>query len=925
MPILTLFALLMHKHIPLKVEHLLPVTDPDDQYIYADKNTGGISSVDWLDEKKLNFRCNMIESDVDEYCAFVRKLGDGEVVGLDLTNYKGFRTKINYTGNQSHLRLFIRHFDSQFSQNPKYQSIVIKTKEFENEVDVEFESFSVAPWWILEVNLPHSSTLTQFSNVILIGIDLPAPVAFGYSEFQIEYFDLYGEWITKEQWYFAIAIFWIIAFVLLGIYRFLHLEHKSAIQINQSKNALRTSEERLNIALVGGREGIWELDIEAQLIYIERGGCEISQINEKQITMSLVDFQNIIHLEDKKRVKLYFDSFDLSKDNNIFGVEFRTTREIDNDYCWLQLKGALAQSNDKEDSKKIIGTIANITDDKKADEQLQLYASAFNNSTSGISILDKRFFIVATNKAFSHITGFSFEEVIGKPPTFITLNNNPLATPENVDKQIADRGFWTSEIISRNKNGEHFIMDVELNPVINNNKNITHYVCIFSDVTKKKKSEEDLWTMANHDILTGLPNRGLFRKKLEKTILKTNRDNETMALLFLDLDKFKQVNDTLGHEAGDELLKKIASFLNKSIHKGDTVARLGGDEFAIILENIGEKKNIERIANQLMEPFIDGFYINNKNSGVGLSIGISLYPQNADNSDNLLRCADTAMYHSKTHEDEKINFYSISMSEHINRRNLLEQELRIAIETNDESLCIYFQPQINVKTSTVIGFEALSRWIHPTLGTISPEEFIPIAEDSGLIIPLGRRVIRQACQQLKQCHAQGYNDLRIAVNISAKQFLLANVPLDVLEIIESENIDAKYLELELTESLVVDNPEKTIVMLTALKEMGIRLSIDDFGTGYSSLSYLSQFPLDILKIDKSFINQMETNNKGLALTQTIIAIAHNLSLEVVAEGVETEQQLNLLRKLSCEYVQGYFFSKPIPASEITSLLEKKWD
>jgi EAL domain-containing protein (putative c-di-GMP-specific phosphodiesterase class I) len=283
------------------------------------------------------------------------------------------------------------------------------------------------------------------------------------------------------------------------------------------------------------------------------------------------------------------------------------------------------------------------------------------------------------------------------------------------------------------------------------------------------------------------------------------------------------------------------------------------------------------------------------------------------------------MYHSKTHEDEKINFYSISMSEHINRRNLLEQELRIAIETNDESLCIYFQPQINVKTSTVIGFEALSRWIHPTLGTISPEEFIPIAEDSGLIIPLGRRVIRQACQQLKQCHAQGYNDLRIAVNISAKQFLLANVPLDVLEIIESENIDAKYLELELTESLVVDNPEKTIVMLTALKEMGIRLSIDDFGTGYSSLSYLSQFPLDILKIDKSFINQMETNNKGLALTQTIIAIAHNLSLEVVAEGVETEQQLNLLRKLSCEYVQGYFFSKPIPASEITSLLEKKWD
>lgn len=792
MPLLTLLALFMHSIIPLKVTQLLPSENPGDRYTYADQNSGGLSTVVWLDEPRRLFRCEMKSSNIDPYCAFARKLGNGENAGINLDEYQGFRTKIHYTGKQPQLRIFMRHFDPEFADandvaSAKFQSVDIATHEFTSEVDIKFHEFVVDPWWLQQSKLPRVSSYAEFSNIIMIGIEIPAPIVLERHDFEIESFTLYGEWITKEQWYFGIALFWIAALITTAAIRFIRLTHLK----RSNEVALRSSEERLNLALYGGQEGIWEIDTNSRKIYIERGGCAIPQLHGEKTVMPLNEFESLIHVEDKRRVRQYFNRFPLGN-GDVFDTEFRLTSNSDN-FNWLQLTGHSIHDN------TITGTIR--------------------------------------------------------------------------------------------------------------------------DITKEKKAKEDLWTLANHDILTSLPNRGLFIKKLNEAIHNSSRSNGIMALLFLDLDKFKHVNDTQGHEAGDKLLKKVAAFLINLVQEGDTVARFGGDEFAVILKDASNQKNIERIAEKLIKPFSDGFKINKKHTVVGASIGIGIYPKDASNAEELLRCADTAMYHSKTSGRNKASFYNSAMRDQINRKNQLEHALRQALKNNDGTLSLHYQPRVNIETGEIVSFEALSRWDFPELGTVPPSEFISIAEDSGLIVEFGNNTLEQACRQLKIWHDAGHPDLRIAVNISPMQFLLSNVPANVLKILQKVQLEPQHLELELTENLIVHNPEKTITMLNALKAMGIKLSIDDFGTGYSSLSYLSQFPLDILKIDKSFIHQMNKTKKGSALAQSVIAIAHSLDLEVIAEGVETKAQFDQLKELHCEYVQGYYFSKPVPASEISTLLK----
>lgn len=789
MPLLTLLALFMHTLIPLKTTQLLPAENPGDRYTYADQNSGGLSTAIWLDESRRLFRCEMRQSSIDPYCAFARKLGNGEDLGIRLDEYQGLKIKINYIGKQPQLRVFMRHFDPKFADandvvSAKFQSVDIATREFASEVDIKLHEFVVDPWWLQQVKLPRAFSYAEFSNIIILGIEIPAPIVMGQHDFEIVSFTLYGEWVTKEQWYFGIALSWIVVLILIAIMRFIGLKRSSA-------SALRTSEERLNLALQGGREGIWEINNDNRKIYIERGGCVIPQLPDEQTIMSLAEFEKLIHADDKQRVRKYFNSFSFGG-GNVFNTEFRFVSKHKR-YNWLQLIGHSIHD------KTITGTIR--------------------------------------------------------------------------------------------------------------------------DITKEKKDKENLWMLANHDILTGLPNRGLFIKKLNEAIHNSSRTHSIVALLFLDLDKFKHVNDTQGHEAGDKLLKKVASFLSHLIDKDDTVARFGGDEFAIILNNAVDIKFIDRIAEKLIKPFNEGFCINKKNTGVGASVGIGLFPDHANTAEELLRCADMAMYHAKTDGYNKVRFYEVTMRDQLHRKNLLEQSLRQALNDNNDELVLYYQPRVEIKTGKIVSFEALSRWSLPELGAIPPSEFIAIAEESELIVKLGKNSLEQACKQLKLWHQAGFPDLRVAVNVSPIQFLRSNVPVDVLKILKKTDLEPRYLELELTENLIVNNPEKTIAMLSTLKAMGVRLSIDDFGTGYSSLSYLSQFPLDILKIDKSFIQQMNQTKKGSALTQSVIAIAHSLELEVIAEGVETKEQLEQLQELQCEYVQGYYFSKPIPAHEIDALLK----
>lgn len=688
-------------------------------------------------------------------------------------------------------------------------------------------------------------------------------------------------------------------------------------QIQNRELLLRNSEERLGMALWGSGEGLWEYRLLNGSIFLDNMSCRILGLSNSEITTDFTVFSRSIHGDDRARVEKYFSDF-ANHPNELFEVEFRVAKQ--KSYTWLQLRGKLVDSNDSDiNNQTVLGTFRNITENIESEEQIRLYAKAFDSSSSAILILDKRLIVLAANGSFSQITGFTLSDIVGRVPDFIINSDKSTFNISDFTHNIDAYGKWQKELIGIKSDNSHYVQDISINVILDSEKFPSHYVCAFSDITQKKKSEEDLWELANHDILTGLPNRGYFRKTLEKTLHKASRTDESVVLLFIDLDRFKQVNDTLGHETGDELLRTVARILSKVARRNDYAARLGGDEFAIILEGITEKKHIDRIAENLVIKFNSGILVDDKDTGVGISIGISVFPTDTTNSDDLIHFADTAMYYSKIHGTNQYHFFDASMSDHVNRRNLLENELRAALQNG--TLSLYFQPQINIESAEIVCFEALSRWFHPELGTITPDEFIPIAEDAGLIVQLGQQVLINACKQLKVWHNQGFDELRVAVNVSAKQFLLSDVGFDVTNVLQEYNLDAKHIELELTESLIVDDPDKIIGVLNQLKKLGVKLSIDDFGTGYSSLSYLSRFPLDVLKIDKSFINQLTTDKKGIAITQAIIAIAHSLKLEVIAEGVENEEQLEILQRLNCKYVQGYYFSKPISANDTIAFLK----
>lgn len=688
-------------------------------------------------------------------------------------------------------------------------------------------------------------------------------------------------------------------------------------QIQNRGLALKSSEERLGMALWGSGEGLWEYRLGSNVMFLDNMSCQIMGLSNNEGITDFTVFISSMHIEDRVRVEKYFAEFSNHTDN-LFEIKFRVLKQ--QKYIWLQLKGKIVASTQEDISNQtVLGTFRDITESIESEEQIRLYAKAFDSSSSAILILDKKLVVLAANGAFTQITGFTFKHVVGRIPDFIINSNESSFNIRDFTHNIEAYGKWQNELIGTCLDGSHFVQEMTINVIVNSDQSPSHYVCAFSDITLKKKSEDDLWNLANHDILTDLPNRGYFRKTLDKVLSNAIRTDENVVLFFIDLDRFKQVNDTLGHETGDELLRKVARILSKVARKNDYVARLGGDEFAIILEGVSENSHIERIAENLIKTFTNGLLVDDKDTGVGLSIGISIFPTDTNNSDDLVHFADTAMYFSKTSGTNQYHFFDSSMSDHVNRRNLLEKELRVALK--NDALSLYFQPQIDVETGGVVSFEALSRWFHPELGTINPDEFIAIAEDAGLIVELGQQALIKACKQLKEWHKQGFNELRMAINVSPRQFLLSDVALDVETVLRDVGLEAKYVELELTESLILDDPEKIIIMLNKLKELGVKLSIDDFGTGYSSLSYLSRFPLDVLKIDKSFINQLMVDEKGLAITQAIIAIAHSLKLEVIAEGVENAEQLDILRRLGCKYVQGYYFGKPVSAKDTLVFLK----
>jgi diguanylate cyclase (GGDEF)-like protein/PAS domain S-box-containing protein len=562
--------------------------------------------------------------------------------------------------------------------------------------------------------------------------------------------------------------------------------------------------------------------------------------------------------------------------------------------------------------------IAGIAIEKAQSEQrLRQSAAVFKSTVEGVIITDHEERIVDVNRAFETITGYQREEIIGQTPRILKSERHDMSFYRDMWKSLADTGQWRGEVWNRRKNGEVYPEWLNISSITDGSGALTNYVAVFSDITSIKRSEEELDHLAHHDALTDLPNRLLFNSRLKQAIKHARREGSVLAVLFVDLDRFKNINDSMGHSAGDSLLQQLAVRLKGVLRLDDSVARISGDEFVILLEQIGDSENTAIAVEKIMKVFKDPFQLDGHQISITASIGISLYPVNGEDASTLLRHADAAMYRAKNEGRNSYQFYTREMTSSAFERVVMENALRGALEREEFRLA--YQPQIQLQSGELTGLEALIRWHHPELGVVSPAKFIPLAEDTGLIHDIGIWVMQAACRQGKEWLDKGYDFGRIAVNVARPQLQRSDFLDTVKKALELSGLSAVNLELEVTERSVVENTEQAVQQLKALGAMGLRLSIDDFGTGYSSMSYLKLLPIHKLKIDQSFVRDIPIDRNDMAISEAIIALGHALDLHVIAEGVETEQQAEFLSEKGCKEGQGYLYCKPLPAEEIEAL------
>lgn len=545
--------------------------------------------------------------------------------------------------------------------------------------------------------------------------------------------------------------------------------------------------------------------------------------------------------------------------------------------------------------------------------------SIINYALDGIITVDKDGKIRSFNPASEHIFGYNFDEIIGKNikiliPEFLSKVYNEIHSVNHNGTNITG---ITREITGHRKDTTTFPLELTVSQFYSNEEPV--FIIIFRDVSERYHYEETIRHQAFHDSLTNLPNRLLLKNRLNQEIFHAKFNKQRLVLMYIDLDRFKLVNDTQGHGFGDKLLQIITNRLRNCVRKNDTIARMSGDEFTILLTGIKDKANIVKIAQKILNTIRDPIEIADQKLYITGSIGIAVYPEDGGDVEALLKSADIAMYRAKEKGKNNFQFFTLSLNEKVLKRLEMENNLHKAIDNNE--LMVYYQPKINAETEKIIGMEALVRWQHPELGMIMPDKFIPLAEDTGLIVPIGEWVLRTACAQNKTWQDQGYPPLKIAVNLSGRQFELQNLSEIIINILKETGLDPKWLELEITERVAMQNAERTLEIMRELKDIGVQFVIDDFGTGYSSLSYLKKFSVSKLKIDKSFIQELNLKQDS-TITTTIINLGKNLKLEVVGEGVENKIQYDFLKRNQCDELQGFLFGKPMPADEFRKLLDK---
>ncbi|WP_425504610.1 sensor domain-containing protein [Pseudomonas folii] len=564
----------------------------------------------------------------------------------------------------------------------------------------------------------------------------------------------------------------------------------------------------------------------------------------------------------------------------------------------------------------ILGVGRDISQQRRAEKDLRMAATVFEHSTSAILITDPAGYIVQTNEAFSRVSGYTAAQVLDQLPTLLTVDNQQEAHLRYIVKQLNQHSSWEGEVWLKRRNDEHYPAWVGITAVLDDEGDLASYVCFFTDISERKASEQRIHRLAYYDALTHLPNRSLFQDRLHSALQHAERQNAWVVLMFLDLDRFKPINDSLGHAAGDRMLKEMATRLLACVADDDTVARMGGDEFTLLLQPSPTRElalnRAIHVAEQILTSLVTPFVLEGREFFVTASIGIALSPQDGNELSQLMKNADTAMYHAKENGKNNFQFYQADMNASALERLELESDLRHALEQQEFTL--FYQPQFSGDGKRLTGAEALLRWHHPRRGMVSPNEFIPVLEELGLVVEVGDWVLTEACKQLKAWHRAKVRVPKVSVNISARQFADGHLGNRIANILQETGLPPACLELELTESILMREVGVAMQILDGLKRLGLSIAVDDFGTGYSSLNYLKQFPIDILKIDRTFVDGLPSGEQDAQIARAIIAMAHSLNLAVIAEGVETHEQLEFLREHGCDEVQGYLFGRPMPPS-----------
>jgi diguanylate cyclase (GGDEF)-like protein/PAS domain S-box-containing protein len=568
----------------------------------------------------------------------------------------------------------------------------------------------------------------------------------------------------------------------------------------------------------------------------------------------------------------------------------------------------------------IFGTGLDISTNKRHEREMRVRERAIYASVNAIVITccdGPNHRIEYVNPAFEHLTGYALAEIKGRDPRFMRIEGCDTDEHRRIHEALARRESVRSVLRNARKNGEVFWNDLRIDPVTNAEGEVTHFVGVINDITEARHYERRLQHLAHHDPLTGLANRVLLQERLQSAVEQAARKGTQGALAFLDLDNFKYINDTFGHEAGDEVLRAIAARLKDNMREDDTVARVGGDEFVLVITNQPSPRHVADLVERIRRSVSQSVRVDGNEILPGTSIGVSLFPQDGDSVDRVMRAADAAMYHAKSLGKNNCQFYSTELNRVVHEHLLLEASLGHAIRNRE--MMLGYQPKVDLRTGKVVGAEALVRWNHPEHGHMGPDRFIPVAEETGLIVPLGEWVIDEACGALKAVRALGIEDFVISVNLSARQLRQRKFVDRLAATLKRHQVEPRSLEFEVTESQLMDHPAEAMRVLAQLKALGVRLSIDDFGTGYSSLSHLQKFPVDFIKIDRSFLGEVGGEGDAV-ITRAIVALGHNLKLKVIAEGVETREQLAFLRSLDCDQMQGFYFSPALSQDGLARML-----